>query len=71
MANSKQQRVVLFSLLILFSVALTACAVASASDEEIEGSWESSAHADAESRSFTRWNDEDPPEIPANCAKCH
>ncbi len=33
--------------------------------------WQSSAHADAASESFTHWDEEDPAEIPANCAKCH
>lgn len=30
-----------------------------------------SGHADKESVSFTHWDDDDPPVIPANCAKCH
>jgi ankyrin repeat protein len=30
-----------------------------------------SGHADKESASFTHWDDDDPPVIPANCAKCH
>ena len=61
----------LLLLLVFMTLALAACSAAEASDEEIHGKWASSAHADAESRSFTRWNDADPPEIPQNCAKCH
>ena len=33
--------------------------------------WVASPHADAEAEAFTHWNEEDPPEVPANCAKCH
>jgi len=33
--------------------------------------WQGSAHADAEAEAFTHWNEEDPAEIPAECAKCH
>ena len=50
---------------------MAACSLAEASDEEIEALWRTSAHADVESRAFTRWNDEDPPVIPERCAKCH
>lgn len=33
--------------------------------------WMSSGHADATSPAFTRWNTDDPPVVPAACAKCH
>lgn len=33
--------------------------------------WEQSAHADETADAFTHWDDEDPPEIPTECAKCH
>lgn len=33
--------------------------------------WESSGHADASSRSFTNWDEADPPLVPPTCAKCH
>jgi len=33
--------------------------------------WWGSAHADASAEAFTHWNEDDPPEVPANCAKCH
>lgn len=33
--------------------------------------WEDSAHADATAEAFTHWNEDDPPVVPASCAKCH
>jgi hypothetical protein len=33
--------------------------------------WLSSAHADHTAKPFTNWNDDVPPEIPTNCARCH
>ena len=33
--------------------------------------WLSSAHADFTGEPFTHWNEDDPAEVPANCAKCH
>ncbi len=39
--------------------------------EEISSKWSNSGHADADSESFTQWDEDDPAEIPANCAKCH
>ena len=33
--------------------------------------WMGSAHADAASEAFNHWNEEDPAEIPVECAKCH
>lgn len=33
--------------------------------------WARSGHAASESVSFARWADDDPPEIPIACAKCH
>ncbi len=39
--------------------------------EEISTKWSFSGHADFESESFTHWDEDDPAEIPASCAKCH
>jgi len=39
--------------------------------EPITQKWEDSTHSDADAKSFTFWNDNDPPEIPVECAKCH
>jgi len=33
--------------------------------------WWNSAHADASAEAFTHWNEDEPAEIPAFCAKCH
>lgn len=39
--------------------------------EAISDKWSESGHSDRESESFTRWDEDEPPEIPTNCAKCH
>ncbi len=39
--------------------------------QAISENWTTSGHADSTSRSFTFWDDRDPPIIPATCAKCH
>jgi hypothetical protein len=39
--------------------------------QAISENWAESAHADRESFTFNYWNEYDPPEIPAFCAKCH
>lgn len=36
-----------------------------------EAKWATSGHADVTAEAFNHWNEEDPKEIPANCAKCH
>jgi hypothetical protein len=36
-----------------------------------EDAWAMSGHADAEAEAFAHWNEDDPPEIPTSCAKCH
>ncbi|MEJ2207717.1 MAG: hypothetical protein P8129_01600 [Anaerolineae bacterium] len=33
--------------------------------------WSSSGHADAEAEAFNHWNEDDPAEIPPDCAACH
>jgi len=33
--------------------------------------WANSGHNDVEAEAFVHWNEDDPPEIPVNCAKCH
>lgn len=33
--------------------------------------WVASPHADVTAEAFNRWNEDDPLEIPANCAQCH
>ena len=63
--------IVLLTISLSLILALAACE----GDEEVraasEAAWKESAHADAESGAFTNWDDNDPPEISTNCAKCH
>ncbi|PKO12780.1 MAG: hypothetical protein CVU39_21840, partial [Chloroflexi bacterium HGW-Chloroflexi-10] len=33
--------------------------------------WKNSPHADAEAEAFVHWDEENPAEVPANCATCH
>jgi hypothetical protein len=33
--------------------------------------WAGSPHNDAEAEAFVHWNEDDPKEIPVNCARCH
>ena len=33
--------------------------------------WMGSGHADAEAEAFVHWDEDDPAEVPENCAKCH
>src|SRR5690606_24698179 len=33
--------------------------------------WANSPHNDTEGEPFNHWNEEDPPEVPTDCAKCH
>lgn len=39
--------------------------------EVVSRKWGISTHANPNSPSFTNWDEDDPPLIPANCAKCH
>jgi len=39
--------------------------------EAISEKWTESGHADRESESFVHWDEDEPPEVPTNCAKCH
>ncbi|MEJ2747992.1 MAG: cytochrome c3 family protein, partial [Anaerolineae bacterium] len=36
-----------------------------------EDDWANSPHNMADAEAFTHWNEEDPQEVPASCAKCH
>ncbi|HQX08723.1 MAG TPA: hypothetical protein PKZ19_18200, partial [Zoogloea sp.] len=33
--------------------------------------WANSPHNDTEGEPFNHWNEDDPPEVPTDCAKCH
>jgi len=43
----------------------------SRSVQEVSIDWWGSAHADTSAEAFTHWNEDDPPLVPVNCAKCH
>jgi hypothetical protein len=60
-----------FSIAVMLFIVLSACGPENAAEVEIETAWEVSAHNDLDSRSFTRWDEDQPPEIPIDCAKCH
>jgi len=69
-----------FLLIAVFAVALlawVACStqktieVGAATVQDITAKWEGSGHADFTSEAFNHWNEGDPAEVPANCAKCH
>ena len=36
-----------------------------------ESQWLSSPHADAAAEAFVHWNEDDPAEVPVDCARCH
>ena len=38
---------------------------------DIQAEWSKSGHADIKAMAFTDWNDANPPEVPATCARCH
>jgi hypothetical protein len=71
MQNPQPHKTIILWFLLLFALLLVGCSQAQASEEVIEQKWLASAHADAESRAFTRWNDQEPAQIPSACAKCH
>lgn len=39
--------------------------------EKISAKWWDSAHADSSAEAFVHWNEDEPAEVPTNCAKCH
>jgi len=39
--------------------------------ETISEKWDRSTHSDFASESFTHWDEDDPPVVPASCTKCH
>ncbi len=39
--------------------------------QKISVDWWGSGHADITSESFIHWNEDDPPQVPPNCGKCH
>ena len=66
---------VLLAMTLLALVALLVVALrqepSEASVWDISRAWAGSGHADAQSASFTNWDEADPPLLPATCALCH
>jgi hypothetical protein len=46
-------------------------AAAPAVNVPYEAAWEGSAHNDTTAEAFNHWNEDDPAEIPTDCARCH
>jgi len=61
----------LAALLVGWIFFISSQARAAASIEKISVDWWGSAHADATAEAFTHWDEDDPPQIPQECAKCH
>jgi len=47
------------------------CAAPLVENVPFEAMWASSGHADATAEAFRHWDEDDPKEVPTNCAKCH
>ena len=47
------------------------CPQSAVQEVPFEALWAASPHADAEAEAFIHWNEEDPKEVPVECAKCH
>jgi hypothetical protein len=70
--------VLCFALLLSFGTAQAAPVAQEGGDVEpapliipFEEEWMNSGHADATTEAFRHWDEEDPAEIPVECAKCH
>ncbi len=65
-------------LFIIIVIALVAASTQSKSKMGIlskkshaEKLWKTSGHADSDAEAFIHWNEDEPPEVPTSCAKCH
>lgn len=59
------------AVLVVLAVMLAGIIIETDDVEAASRRWRRSTHADPRSEAFTYWNDEEPPLIPADCAKCH
>ncbi len=66
-----QRSFFLLSLWVTLGILITACSQTAASDSEVEEAWAASAHNNLDTRSFTHWDEDEPSEVPVECAKCH
>jgi hypothetical protein len=64
---------VLIAILVLSAFAVAAYAQEAPPTPEIPylEDWQGSGHADSEAEAFRHWDEDDPAEVPADCAKCH
>mgnify|MGYP000674042528 CR=1 FL=1 len=69
MISMPRYRLIVLAVVTLLSLVLTGCSIIETRLEKIETIWAASPHGDADSGAFTHWDDDDPPEVPANCAK--
>jgi len=66
--------IILFLIVGLTPILISGCSPEEAQGEtvvEISAKWTESGHADYEAESFVHWDEEEVPEVPTNCAKCH
>jgi hypothetical protein len=60
---------------VIFVVGLIVAALRQQAPEvtvwDVSGEWASSAHADRTAEAFVHWDEDDPPVVPAACARCH
>jgi len=72
--SSKWSLWLTITLLVVVGLALVARG-AEPDEDDVEipfwATWAYSGHADESAEAFTHWDDDDPPEIPTRCAKCH
>lgn len=57
--------------LLLTSVSIVLAQTPAVGEIPFLQAWLSSGHADVNSPAFTHWNQDNPPQIPTDCAKCH
>lgn len=67
MTKTKWFSVLLILAALLATIALVNCGGAPAA----RAAWAASAHNEAEAEAFVHWDEDDPPEVPETCAKCH
>ena len=77
MRRSMWLAVILTAFLCLVSVQMVSAAPPAQDAEPVDVEvpflmeWMGSGHADAEAEAFRHWDEDDPAEVPQNCAKCH
>jgi hypothetical protein len=65
---------IMILILILWIIPDTGCKLSntvSNPSKNIEARYQASGHADSTSEAFRHWDEDDPPLVPTNCAKCH